>query len=45
MGYSLTNNLEEFKKESDLILCNRLTEKLDDVSEKVYTRDIFNEDK
>ena len=45
MGYSLTNNLEEFKKESDLILCNRLTEKLDEVSEKVYTRDIFNEDK
>lgn len=45
MGYSLTNDLECFKKESDLILCNRLTDKLNDVSKKVYTRDIFNEDK
>ena len=37
-------NLEEFKKISDVIVANRLSADIDDVKEKVYTRDIFNSD-
>jgi len=36
--------LEEFKKISDVIVANRLSEAIIDVKEKVYTRDIFNSD-
>ena len=35
--------LSDFKELSDLIITNRITEALDDVSEKVYTRDVFGE--
>ena len=34
-------DLNEFKKDSDLILCNRNHTDLDDVKNKVFTRDIF----
>ena len=34
-------DLSEFKKDSDLILCNRNHADLDDVKNKVFTRDIF----
>ena len=37
-------DLEEFKKRSDIIVANRLSEDILDVKEKVYTRDIFNSD-
>ena len=37
-------DLEEFKKISDVIVANRISEDLKDVLEKIYTRDIFNSD-
>ncbi len=40
----IIKDLEEFKKLSDVIVANRLSEKLLDAKEKVYTRDIFNSD-
>lgn len=37
-------DLDQFKKESDIIVSNRLSKELFDVEEKVYTRDLFNRD-
>ena len=40
----LINDLEEFKKISDVIVTNRISAELNDVSDKLYTRDIFSRD-
>ena len=40
----VVDNLNEFKSVSDVIVTNRMVDELQDVKEKVYTRDIFNSD-
>jgi len=40
----LISDLGEFKKLSDLIVTNRMSGDLNDVKDRVYTRDLFNED-
>lgn len=43
-NYKVVNDINEFKKLSDVIVVNRIDEELNDVKDIVYTRDVFSRD-
>ena len=44
MGFEIVHDLKLFKEISSLIITNRYDESLEDVKDKIYTRDIFSRD-
>ncbi len=43
-GSRVVNDLSAFKAETDIIIANRLTDEISDVSDKIFTRDLFGAD-
>ncbi len=43
-GLTIENNLEKFKNISDVVIANRIDENINDINEKIYTRDLFARD-
>lgn len=44
-GATVLKSLEELNKETDVIICNRMDDALETLKHKVYTRDVYREDK
>lgn len=42
--YHINNDFEDFARQSDVIIANRITTELESFIEKVYSRDLFKED-
>lgn len=42
--YPVINDLKKFKDECDIIVANRLNEELQDIKQKIYTRDLYSRD-
>ena len=43
-GSRVVNDLGQFKQEADVIIDNRITDDLNDVTGKIYSRDLFGND-
>lgn len=43
-GYKIINDIQKFKEKSDIIITNRMSSDLEDVKDKLYTRDIYRRD-